>query len=208
MNKILTTLQSTALVLKKSKTSFAITNRILLGNKNLNTEETEKWILELWAWADENKIPDLEWIEDSAFVFMYNGNNGYWRGLSRNKEKLLSMTELALNKFSLKDIPKEISNLKKLTSLRLDGNTICEIPKDICSLNNLTSFWINNNNFTKLPEEILNLNSLQELSLHDNVKLSLSEKQKQWIFMLKISDPICIVTFNNTLIEDPFDRFH
>ena len=52
--------------------------------------------------ADENNIPDLEWVEAKWY-----SKGGYWRGLSKNKEKLLSLTKLDLRKNQLTELPKK-----------------------------------------------------------------------------------------------------
>ena len=77
----------------------------------------ESWIQRLWDWADENEIADLEWVENENF-----DEGDYFKGLPRDKEKLLNLTKLWLGDNQIREIPKEIGNLSKLTHFSLSGN--------------------------------------------------------------------------------------
>ena len=135
MNKNLTIKQNTDLILKKSKSSLKITSNILSKRTSLIVEEDDSWIQRLWDWADNNDIPDL----------------------SRNKEKLLNLTELWLHCNKLTELPKEIGNLVNLTELILADNRLTQLPKEIGNLVNLTIFSLGCNELTQLPKEIGNL---------------------------------------------------
>ena len=131
-----------------------------IDTKNNTLSNDDSWIYKLWEWADENDIPDLEWVEDEHFE-----EGGYWRGLPRDKEKLLSLTELDLRKNQLTELPKEIGNLTNLTELDLSWNKLTELPKEIGNLTNLT-----------------------KLDLENNPNLILTKEQKEWIKTLKKMD--------------------
>jgi len=131
-------------------------------NKTLSNDD--RWIYRLWKWADRNNIPDLEWVEDK------NSNKGYWRGLPRDKEKLLSLTELNLsfNHNPITRLPKEIGNLTNLKKLFIRGNNLRRLPKEIANLTNLTYLDVSKNQLTELTEEIFNLINLTKLDISDN----------------------------------------
>ncbi|CAD7773995.1 Leucine Rich repeats (2 copies) [Candidatus Methanoperedenaceae archaeon GB50] len=116
----------------------------------ISKEQGNDWIDKLWKWADENNVPDLhlKWVE--AFEVEYHememtgviNKVKCWRGLPRNKEKLLSLTKLDLVGNQLTQLPKEIGNLANLTELRLDGNKLTEVPEEIGNLTNLSKLWL------------------------------------------------------------------
>ena len=105
-------------------------------------EEIEEWIQKLWDWADENNI-----------------SNGK---LSRKKEKLLAMSTIDFTGLKLKNICKEIFNLKNVTTF---------------------SLWDNDISF--LPNEIVNFTNLKKLNLRGNPNLAISPNQKEWIEALR-----------------------
>lgn len=105
-------------------------------------EEIEEWIQKLWDWADENNI-----------------SNGK---LSRKKENLLAMTTIDFTGLKLKNICKEIFNLKNVTTF---------------------SLWDNDISF--LPNEIVNFTNLKKLNLRGNSNLEITQTQKDWIDNLK-----------------------
>jgi hypothetical protein len=105
-------------------------------------EEVEEWIQKLWNWADENNI-----------------SNGK---LSRKKENLLAMTTIDFTGLKLKNICKEIFNLKNISTF---------------------SLWDNDISF--LPNEIVNFTNLKKLNLRGNSNLEITQTQKDWIDNLK-----------------------
>lgn len=155
--------------------------------------DDDNWIERLWAWADKNVIPDLQWQVE------YD-DSGYWTGLPRDKDTLLLLQELDLefnhqftelpveigNLVNLKSLsirhtsftklPKEIGNLMNLEWLTLDNNSLTELPKEIGNLVNLKGLYLWGNNLTLLPHEIGNLTNLEWLYLQDN---NISEVPKE-----------------------------
>ena len=106
MKKNLPTIkQDTKVILSKTKSIIGITNKVL--NNKLELDD-KSWMQRLWDWADENEIPDLEFIEeyeeeDGYVLYDYK----YWIGLPRDKEKLLTFSELY---FRIINISNGISN--------------------------------------------------------------------------------------------------
>ena len=138
-------------------------------------DKSDDWIINLWMWANENHLTDLEWDE---------GYSGYWKGLPRNRKKLLGLTTLNLMDNSLIKLTDNIYKLNNLTELILFDNNLTELPDGISSLTNLTKLYLNKNQLVKLPKEISNLTNLTNLSLLENVDLILSVEQKEWILEL------------------------
>ncbi|KPA10003.1 small GTP-binding protein domain protein [Candidatus Magnetomorum sp. HK-1] len=60
-----------------------------------------------------------------------------------------------LSRNQLKELPKEIGNLKNLTSINLSGNQLKELPKEIGNLKNLTTFDVSYNFLKFPPPEII-----------------------------------------------------
>jgi hypothetical protein len=106
------------------------------------------WLQDLIAWANENKISEVQ--------------------LSRDKQEILLMTELNLSGNQLSEIPIYIGKLANLTTLDLSDNQLTELPEYIGNLVYLLSLNLNNNNFEIIPESIGNLTKLSELNLSGN----------------------------------------
>lgn len=115
--------------------------------------------------------------------------------LSNEQWKLfINLEYLNLKNDGLKQIPKEISNLKRLKILDLSGNEFNELPREFSNLNNLEELYLNdeknlklsetlkvlaklpklkslhleNDNLEELPNEINKLKSLESLYLNEN----------------------------------------
>ncbi len=159
----------------------------------------EIWIQKLWAWADKNRVPNLELVEE---------HGGYWVGLPRDKQRLLKLTCLRLNANNISELPREIGNLTKLKELSLYKNKLTCLPEEIGSLEELTRLWLGdngllslpeeigslsclttlnlkNNNLTSLPRGIINLTKLTKIWLGGNPRLNWTEEQIEWICDLK-----------------------
>jgi len=125
--------------------------------------DNENWIVKLYEWADKNNIPDLEYIEDS-----FNPDWSYYKGLPRDKEKLLHFTCLNLSKNNIAELPKEIGKLTSLVELNLYTNKLQKLPAEIGNLKNLTKLDLGRNQLTKLPQEIGKLSSLERFDVMTN----------------------------------------
>jgi Leucine-rich repeat (LRR) protein len=115
--------------------------------------------------------------------------------LSNDQWKLfINLEYLNLKNDGLKQIPKEISNLKRLKVLDLSGNEFKELPSEFSNLYNLEELYLNdeknlkltetlnvlaklpklkslhleNDNLEELPNEINKLKSLESLYLNEN----------------------------------------
>jgi Leucine-rich repeat (LRR) protein len=115
--------------------------------------------------------------------------------LSNDQWKLfINLEYLNLKNDGLKQIPKEISNLKRLKVLDLSGNEFKELPIEFSNLYNLEELYLNdeknlkltetlnvlaklpklkslhleNDNLEELPNEINKLKSLESLYLNEN----------------------------------------
>lgn len=141
------------------------------------------WIDKLFQWANDNNVPELEYFED----LWEAGNSktvddGFWHGLPRNKEAMLSMTELNLDWHDLTELPGELGNLRQLTKIscckepdglqakpspRTDNQLTC-IPDWITDLPNLRSICFSGNAIELITEGIGNLVKLETLWLSEN----------------------------------------
>ncbi len=174
------------------KTKFYLSLRDKLITKDRKDLVDDSWIDRLWEWADEKGISDLEWrCED-------------WRGLPRDKVKLLNLTELDLSYNQLTELPKEIGNLFNLTELYLNGNELTELPKEIENLINLTEINVSgdrggSNPIKELPKEIGNLTNLKKIILGYKegcsiYKVELSKEIAKLINLRKLDLSCCGLT--------------
>ena len=134
----------------------------------INLEDDNIWIQDLWNWADENNIPDLEWVEIQDYV-----DKGWWRGIPREKEKLVALKALYLDHEQLLDFPIELCRLTNLVQLNLWDNLFNLVPKEIGNLVSLSYINLTRNMIEELPEEIGNLQNLTVLIISENQLLSL-----------------------------------
>jgi hypothetical protein len=104
----------------------------------------------LWDWADEHGVPDLTWVTNEWQPEEGQPEEGYWRGIPRGKEALLSVTGLNLQQLGIETLPPEIGKLTNLKSLNLDENKLTELPCEIRNLTQLTSLSISWNEFSSL----------------------------------------------------------
>ena len=166
----------------------------------------DTWIDELFQWADNNNIPELQYIEDDTLCD--DGEfpiQGFWIGLPRDRDVLVNLEELDLSWHNCCEIPKQIKHLKKLKKFifsksrdgrqppfmkNADGlNEIEEIPVWIAELENLEELDLSNNKISFVPDVIGKLKNLKKLYLHNNlimfvdVELAfLSKLEVIWIY--------------------------
>ncbi|MCK4494413.1 MAG: hypothetical protein KAU26_10170, partial [Methylococcales bacterium] len=107
-NKNLTTTGSADLALQQAGSLLSVTDRILARRSLV---ESDAWLDELIAWADENGISEDKF--------------------PRNKQKIQTLTKLNLIFCGLKEIPDSIGKLSNLTNLTLYWNKLTKIPDSI-----------------------------------------------------------------------------
>jgi len=131
-----------------------------MKTQNTPTEPLdESWIQRLWNWADINHVPA-------------------WKGIPREKEKLLSVTGLNLipeemfddeigyqTSAALLELPPEIGRLVGLRQIIIEHGFLSELPAEIGNLINLNVLSVENNFSFKIPAEIGLLINLEDLSL-------------------------------------------
>lgn len=158
-NQLTTINQNAKSALIKSKNLLDVTKKILENKRN-------DWVEKIIDWANENKIPDLKWKEDK-----FSSEGGYWEGIPRNMEKLLSLTQLRidincqdmLNGDDIIYLPDEIGNLVNLTDLSI--GYIYDLPENFSNLKSLTKLNLEGNFL--VPDYLDTFTDLKELSLFD-----------------------------------------
>ena len=86
---------------------------------------TEKWVMELFQWADECNISESK--------------------IPRNVDKLLHLDNIDLSSLGLKSISRQLCFLKNITTLILENNNITELPKEIINLKRLKKLNLQGN---------------------------------------------------------------
>jgi Leucine-rich repeat (LRR) protein len=157
---------SAGFALQKTGSLLNITDKILENRTQKAVVESDAWLDELIAWADEQAIPDYYFYEHEEFDFVK-----YWRGFPGNKTQIVQLTELNLCDCQLSYLPKAFGKLTNLTSLDLSFNKFIELPELIGNLKKLTCFNFYGNTLTNFPESLgnlTNLTKLEKLSLGGN----------------------------------------
>lgn len=187
--------QNTGLALKKTKALFELTDRLLAKKpRELMIPEDESWMERLWAWADEQHIPEYA-IDDDYFpidthiIFPRSKHNlvmtdnisilsDYWGELTFLHDDIGNLTNLnilSLQCHAITVLPKSIGKLNKLISLNLTFNKLTSLPVEIGQLTNLTELDLRGNQLTSLPPEIGQLTNLTRLDLSFNELTSVPE---------------------------------
>lgn len=113
-----------------------------------NTITIEPWMTELWAWADKFEISE----ED----------------LPRNREGLLTITDLDISSNQLTELSESIGQLSKLRRLMVSNNQLDGLPDSIGQLINLECLDISGNPLTTLPESIIQLKELEFITIAED----------------------------------------
>ncbi len=182
-NQLININQNSKQALIKSKKLLDLTNKIITYN--------HKWIYQLLEWADKNDIPDYIWIEDKD-----TDKGGYYTGIPRNKQTLLSLKYLRLNDLNIVKLPDEIFNLIQLEELKIINCNLESISPQIQKLINLRNLSLNKNQLSKLPGELSNLHNLCEIHLALNVFIDFPKV----LYKMKSLKHICIYSNQITSI--------
>ena len=197
MKNSLTTTQSTDLVLKKSKSMLNITNRILSGKTAL-TQIDESWVERLWAWADENNIPELtrqkyfiyEVFESIRTIIFEEFEINYHIDLTKNVMAVMRIGDAIESNINIVesftiDLPFlahyknkkpihflrvfSISDIENMIKLNLLQESIFYgLPRNKKELFNLKILVIELQGLSSIAKELFNLINLEELNLRRN----------------------------------------
>lgn len=173
---IVSTNQDAKLILSKSRSLLNITNKLFERKKN-------DWIERLFVWADKNKIPNYEWINDNDF-----DEGGYYNGIPRDKDKLLNLKILRLHDLNIVKLPSELFCLIQLEELKISNSNLQLLSNDIKNLINLKNLSLTHNNLSILPEGVKYLINLKKIHLHTNNFNSFPEI----LYNLTFLEHICI----------------
>ena len=114
-----------------------------------NTITIVPWMTELWVWADKFEISE--------------------EALPRNREGLLTITNLVICSKQLTELPESIGQLTKLRRLVVSKNQIDRLPDSIGQLINLECLDISDNPLTTLPESIIQLKKLEFITIAEDI---------------------------------------
>ncbi|WP_044413262.1 leucine-rich repeat domain-containing protein [Thiomicrospira microaerophila] len=187
---------SVAKVLKRSNKLMNVTQNVLQrakSAKDLAIPEDDSWMERLCAWADENGIPDLTWVDDFRHIriatFGCKDLNELLHFLKRSslKEYYSNILQCYENWFPAEyegayeyegtyvivsgywtGLPRDKEKLKYLTHLDLDtafSFQTVSIPPEIGNLKYLTHLNIPNIDGGGLPSKIENLKNLTYLNI-------------------------------------------
>ena len=145
----------TGLTPSRAKSLIELTDSALANKHGIVASDA--WLDELIAWADENNIPDYQKNEYGFFI-----------SLPRNKQKILSLTELYFYSYQLSYLPNSFGNLVNLRTLSLNDNQLSTLPDSFGNLANLTYLFLSNNQLSALPNSFANLTNLEFADLHNN----------------------------------------
>jgi len=124
----------------------------------------DTWIKRLWEWADINNISDLKWEKDTQYI-----DGGYWTGIPRDKQILIELTSLNLNRNDLERLPIELENLINLKVFSCRNNSLVEIPAFIYDLPHLQIIDFRSNKLVKIEEKLGNLTQLRVINFSSNL---------------------------------------
>ena len=152
---------------------------------NNSLDERDKEIIKILKLKLSIQLPIVPKIEyDSVGVTIADGKiigMGLFKSLKEFPKEITeldSLVKLNLSWNSLEKLPKSIKNLKSLKSLDLIGNKLNYLPNEIGQLNFLEDLDLSFNEFSYIPESIVRLSSLKTLNLIHNKILKIPESIK------------------------------
>jgi len=144
----------------------------------------EKWMQNLWDWADTYDISpltlprnskDLQALESLSLEFEEKKPEY----LPKEIGNLSNLHTFIMHYSSIKELPDEFSNLVNLKYLYLDGNELTKLPETFCSLVELEKVSLSYNNLTLLPDCIGKLQNMVSLNLNLNLLKELPESMSE-----------------------------
>lgn len=108
-------------------------------------------------------FPNLEQL----IISNYNNSDKYI-GFPMFILKLFNLKQLCFKSYTLKDIPKEIKNLKKIECLEFINTRLDRFPINIIQLKKLKTLTIENSNLNKIPKLLSKVAQLEHLDLSLN----------------------------------------
>jgi Leucine-rich repeat (LRR) protein len=108
------------------------------------------------------------------------------KNLPKEIGQLKNLKILSVSNNQLKFLPREIGHLKNLIDLYLYNNQLTFLPREIGQLNNLRGLYVHNNQLTSLPEEISQLKNLEWLNARNNPISVLPKEYKNCYKLIKL----------------------
>lgn len=155
---------------------FSIESLSTSTSHDSDTQQPPAWMNELWVWAKQHAIAELNWLEIDEYK-----EGGEWYGLPKTPHELKQLRTLKLNRNSggtnfyishdeqnLGRLPSQVYQLTNLQQLNLQGCGLTEISHEIGNLVNLEVLNLSHNKLKTLPAEIGKLKNLKQLILTGN----------------------------------------
>lgn len=155
-------------------------------DKQAELDLDESWISELFQWAEDNNISELQYVEGDDVPERDEEpfQEGFWVGLPRDKDTLLNLEELDLSWHNCKEMPIQLRHLTQLKVLRFAKSRsgiqppfyeslkncrfIEDIPDWIAELQNLEILDLSGNRIQIVPNAVGRLKKLKKLYLDGN----------------------------------------
>ena len=142
-----------------------------------------------------------EALENPDEVFTLNLSRQGLKEIPKEVFQLKNLRVLHVNFNEITEIPPEISNLKLLVELEINHNKINSISNELFKLGYLTELELGYNNLSKIPKEIKKLTNLTEFEIGDNQIAQLPEE------LFELDRLTEMDLSNNQLSEIPADIY-
>ncbi|MGP9526403.1 leucine-rich repeat domain-containing protein [Psychrobacter sp. AOP7-D1-15] len=138
--------------------------------ENVNNSDNEKWMKEIWDWADKSSINESVIPRDSIELLglksLYINYNSKIKNIPECIGNLKNLESIILEEVDIEKLPDSIGRLLKLKNLSInDNDKIIELPESIGNLINLESINLQYTSIEKIPDSVDKLLKLKKLNI-------------------------------------------